>query len=380
MHYRRFGTLHMDVSALGFGAMRLPIVDNDPAHVDEAEAIRMIRYAIDHGVTYVDTAYPYHKGTSEVVVGKALQEGYRERVSLATKMPTWLVTSPDDLDKYFSEQLERLQTDHIDFYLLHALNKERWPSMVDLKVCEWAEHQMEENRITYLGFSFHDNLEVFKEIVDSYDWTFCQIQYNYMDEHYQAGTEGLKYAASRNLGVVVMEPIRGGQLAADPPRPIQEIWERAPLTRTPADWALQWVWNHPEVSVVLSGMSTMTHVKENVASAEKSGPHTLTDEELRIIAEVRDMYRTLCPIPCTNCSYCLPCPNGVRIPRIFEIYNEAVMYNSPDRARRFYAFLKEGERADSCEQCGNCEEVCPQSIEIREWLSKVDRFFKEGGN
>jgi predicted aldo/keto reductase-like oxidoreductase len=380
MHYRRFGTLHWDVSALGFGAMRLPIVDNDPAHVDEAEAIRMIRYAIDHGVTYVDTAYPYHKGTSEVVVGKALQEGYRERVSLATKMPTWLVTSPDDLDKYFSEQLERLQTDHIDFYLLHALNKERWPSMVDLKVCEWAEHQMEENRITYLGFSFHDNLEVFKEIVDSYDWTFCQIQYNYMDEHFQAGTEGLKYAASRNLGVVVMEPIRGGQLAADPPRPIQEIWERAPLTRTPADWALQWVWNHPEVSVVLSGMSTMTHVKENVASAEKSGPHTLTDEELRIIAEVRDMYRTLCPIPCTNCSYCLPCPNGVRIPRIFEIYNEAVMYNSPDRARRFYAFLKEGERADSCEQCGNCEEVCPQSIEIREWLSKVDRFFKEGGN
>jgi predicted aldo/keto reductase-like oxidoreductase len=380
MHYRRFETLHMDVSALGFGAMRLPIVDNDPAHVDEAEAIRMIRYAIDHGVTYVDTAYPYHKGTSEVVVGKALQEGYRERVSLATKMPTWLVTSPDDLDKYFSEQLERLQTDHIDFYLLHALNKERWPSMVDLKVCEWAEHQMEENRITYLGFSFHDNLEVFKEIVDSYDWTFCQIQYNYMDEHYQAGTEGLKYAASRNLGVVVMEPIRGGQLAADPPRPIQEIWERAPLTRTPADWALQWVWNHPEVSVVLSGMSTMTHVKENVASAEKSGPHTLTDEELRIIAEVRDMYRTLCPIPCTNCSYCLPCPNGVRIPRIFEIYNEAVMYNSPDRARRFYAFLKEGERADSCEKCGNCEEVCPQSIEIREWLSKVDRFFKEGGN
>lgn len=380
MHYRRFGTLHRDVSALGFGAMRLPIVDNDPAHVDEAEAIRMIRYAIDHGVTYVDTAYPYHKGTSEVVVGKALQEGYREKVSLATKMPTWLVTSPDDFDTYFSEQLERLQTDHIDFYLLHALNKERWPSMVDLKVFEWAEHQMEENRITYLGFSFHDTLDVFKEIVDSYDWTFCQIQYNYMDEHHQAGTEGLKYAASRNLGVIVMEPIRGGQLAADPPRPIQEIWERAPLTRTPADWALQWVWNHPEVSVVLSGMSTMTQVKENVASAEKSGPHTLTDEELRIIAEVRDMYRTLCPIPCTNCSYCLPCPNGVRIPRIFEIYNEAVMYNSPDRARRSYAFLKEGERADSCEQCGNCEEVCPQSIEIREWLSKVNRFFKEGGN
>jgi predicted aldo/keto reductase-like oxidoreductase len=380
MHYRRFGTLPMDVSALGFGAMRLPIVESDPAHIDEAEAIRMIRYAIDHGVTYVDTAYPYHKGTSEVVVGKALQEGYREKVSLATKMPTWLVTSPDDFDTYFSEQLERLQTDHIDFYLLHALNKERWPSMVNLKVCEWAEHQIEENRITYLGFSFHDTLDVFKEIIDSYDWAFCQIQYNYMDEHYQAGTEGLKYAASRNLGVIVMEPIRGGQLAADPPRPIQEIWERAPLTRTPADWALQWVWNHPEVSLVLSGMSTMAQVKENVASAEKSGPHTLTDEELRIIAEVRDMYRTLCPISCTNCSYCLPCPNGVRIPRIFEIYNEALMYNSPDRARRSYTFLKEGERADSCQQCGDCEEVCPQSIKIREWLSKVDQFFKEGGN
>ncbi len=354
--------------------MRLPIINDDRGNIEEPEAIRMMRYAVDHGVNYIDTAYPYHEGTSEIVVGKALQNGYRQKVRLATKLPCWLIEKSEDFDRYFNEQLERLQTDYIDSYLLHALREKTWSTMNELNVFEWAEQKISDGYIKYLGFSFHDTYEMFKRIVDGYDrWTFCQIQYNYMDEDYQAGTKGLKYAASKGLAVIVMEPIRGGQLAY-PPQPIQELWDTAPRTRTPAAWALQWVWNHPEVSLLLSGMSTMEQVKENVVTADVSGPNTLTADELALIAQVRDEYRELCPIPCTNCEYCVPCPNNVRIPFIFETYNSAIMYNKPKTARRSYRRLKEEERADQCVQCGECEEKCPQSIEIMKWLEKAHEF------
>jgi predicted aldo/keto reductase-like oxidoreductase len=372
MQYRTFGKLDWKPSALGFGVMRLPVVNDDPAQIDEPEATRMVRYAIDHGVNYVDTAYPYHRENSEKFLGRALQDGYREKVKLATKMPCWLVEAYEDFDKYLDEQLERLQTAHVDFYLLHALNAKSWSKMRDLKVLDWAEKAIAAGRIGYLGFSFHDEYAVFQEIIDGYDgWTFCQIQYNYMDEAHQAGTRGLKYAADKGLAVVVMEPIRGGQLAINPPPPILALWETAPRQRAPADWALQWVWNHPEVSVVLSGMSTMEQVQQNVVSAGQSGPGTLTAEELALIARVRDRYRELCPIPCTDCKYCLPCPHGVKIPAIFEIYNEAMMYNAHGKARMFYGWLKEEERADLCEACRQCEELCPQGIAIAEWLEKA---------
>jgi predicted aldo/keto reductase-like oxidoreductase len=289
MQYRTFGKLDWEPSALGFGAMRLPVIDDNPGKIDEPEATRMLRYAIDHGVNYVDTAYPYHEETSETFLGRALQDGYRQRIKLATKLPSWLVKVAEDCDRYLNEQLERLQTETIDFYLLHGLNEERWPKLRDLNVLEWAEKAMADGRIRYLGFSFHDRYDVFQEIVDASDqWTFCQIQYNYMDEEHQAGTRGLKYAADKGLAVVVMEPIRGGQLARNPPQAIAELWDTAAPRRTPADWALQWVWNHPEVSVVLSGMSTMEQVKQNVASASQSGPGTLTADELALIARVRD--------------------------------------------------------------------------------------------
>ncbi|MBN1891060.1 MAG: 4Fe-4S dicluster domain-containing protein [Thermoflexales bacterium] len=199
-----------------------------------------------------------------------------------------------------------------------------------------------------------------------------QHQYNFMDEEHQAGTRGLQYAASKGLAVVIMEPIRGGRLSIAPPPPIQELWETAPTKRTPADWALQWVWNHPEVSVVLSGMSTMQHVEENVASAERSGAGQMTKEELALIGRVRDKYREICPIPCTKCEYCMPCPNEVNIPRILEIYNEAVMYNEYDSARLFYSWLGENERANNCIECLECESKCPQGIVITEWLKKAD--------
>ena len=205
----------------------------------------------------------------------------------------------------------------------------------------------------------------------------CQIQYNYMDEEHQAGTEGLRYAAEKGLAVVVMEPIRGGRLAGSPPQPILDLWNTASQKRSPAEWALQWVWNHPEVSLVLSGMSTMEHVEENIISASKSGPDTLTSEELDLIARVRDTYRELCPVPCTQCEYCMPCPSGVNIPRIFAIFNEAIMYNELRSARRAYNWLKEEERANQCEECGQCMELCPQSIAISDWLKKADELLAQ---
>jgi uncharacterized protein len=376
MQYRRFGKLDWQVSALGFGAMRLPTRDGDPGHIDEPAAIHMIRYAIDHGVNYVDTAYPYHMGTSEGLVGRSLQDGYRGRVKVATKLPTWLIKQQDDCDRYLDEQFARLGTGWIDFYLLHALDAERWDSMRALRVLDWAERALADGRISHLGFSFHGTYEAFQEIVDDYDgWTFCQIQYNYMDEQNQAGVRGLNYAADRGLAVVVMEPLRGGMLAGKIPAPVQAIWDTAPQPRTAADWALQWVWNQTQVSMLLSGMNTIEQVEQNLASADQSAIGSLTNAELALIGQVRDQYQQLSPIPCTNCGYCQPCPNNVAIPRIFEIYNEAVMYDRAERGRFSYQqWIKPEEQANQCLQCGECEAVCPQKIAIMDWLPKVHAF------
>ncbi len=374
MQYRTFGHLDWKPSALGFGAMRLPTTDDDPKHIDEPLATRMIRYAIDHGVNYVDTAWPYHQEASEPFVGRVLQDGYREKVKLATKLPCWLLEKPEDFDHYLNEQLERLQTDHIDFYLLHALNEDRWEKMLKMDAPASAERAIGDGRIRYLGFSFHDDYPVFKRILDGYDgWTFCQIQYNYMDVNYQAGTKGLKYAADKGLAVVIMEGLRGGQLAQNPPPdPVAEIWAESDRDWKPAEWGLQWLWNQPEVSVVLSGMSKMQHVTENVASADRSGVGTLTDEDLGLIERVRATYEELAPIPCTGCGYCVPCPSGVDIPRLFRIYNEAMMYDDLEGARRAYnTWVKEEQRANMCVECGTCQEKCPQGLEIIEWLQQV---------
>ena len=377
MQYRQFGKLDWKVSALGFGCMRLPTQGDESKNIDEPEATRMLRHAIDQGLNYVDTAYPYHGGNSELFVGRALQDGYREKVKLATKLPCWLVKASEDFDRYLDEQLEKLQTDHIDFYLLHALNKDSWQKMRDLEVLKQAEGALADGRIRYLGFSFHDEYEVFQEIVDAYDWTFCQIQYNYMDIENQAGTKGLRHAAAKGLAVVIMEPLLGGKLV-NPPDPIQALWDSAPTKRAPADWALQWLWNQPEVALVLSGMSTMQHVEENLASADVSGIGTLASDELAMFDQVRKKYDELCPIPCTKCGYCMPCPNGVDIPRNFGVYNEGVMYEKPDKAREGYKWIDEEKRASACIQCRECEEKCPQSILISEWMPVVHEVLGEG--
>ena len=377
MKYRKFGKQDWEVSALGFGAMRLPVVNKDQSNIDEPEAIRMIRYAIDHGVNYLDSAYPYHNGNSEVVVGKALKDGYREKVRIATKLPCWLVNSPTDFDRLLNEQSNRLQTQKIDFYLLHGLNKVEWPKVRNLGVIKWAEGAMAAGRIGYLGFSFHDNYEVFQEIIDAYDnWTLCQIQYNYMDEELQAGTRGLIYAHKKGLAVVVMEPIRGGRLARTP-EIIAKLLADAPVQKTPQEWALRWVWNHPEVTLALSGMSKIEQVVENVAVAEYSKPHNLTVGELALIERVRNAYLSLNPISCTACRYCSPCPNDVDIPRVFDLYNEAMIYNSAPEQRNIYnnpGMFREEQRADKCIKCDQCVEKCPQKLPIPELLEKAHAF------
>lgn len=378
MQYRTFGKLDWKPSALGFGAMRLPILENDSGKIDEELATRMIRTAIDAGVNYVDTAWPYHKEQSEPLVGRCLQDGYRDKVKLATKMPSWLIESPDQFDDYLNQQLERLQTDRIDFYLLHGLNKTQWPKVRDLGVLDWAGRAIADGRIKHLGFSFHDELSVFKEIVDAYDWTFCQIMYNYMDIEFQAGREGLHYAANKGLAVVVMEPLRGGSLTRPAPALVAKLWASAKTQRSQADWALQWLWHQPEVSLLLSGMSEMQHVEENLKSAANSGVGSLTAEELDLVDRVSEAYRSLSPIPCTDCKYCMPCPSGVTIPRIFSIYNSYKMYGNEEGAKRSYnQFTKPEDRADRCVECGQCEEACPQQIEIIDWLKKAHAFLAE---
>jgi len=374
MQYRSFGNLDWKVSALGFGAMRMPVIDNTPSKIDEPEAIRMIRHAIDNGVNYVDTAYPYHGGMSEPLVARALKDGYREKVRLATKSPSWFLQMPEDFHRYLDEQLERLQTDHIDFYLIHALNKRRWPPLRDMGIAREAQKAIADGRIGQIGFSFHDDLDTFKGIIDDEDsWDFCQIQYNFMDTDYQAGTEGLRYATEKGLAVVVMEPIRGGQLAAKPPEAVAKLWDSAAVKRSPVEWALQWVWNQSEVSVVLSGMSDMDQVEENLVSADRSGVGILSNEEVALIDRVAEAYDAISPVPCTNCKYCMPCPNGVDIPGVFRIYNDVELYGDLDRPKMLYQIrLTDEERADKCIACGECLDKCPQEIEIPDWMEKAD--------
>ena len=380
MQYRKFGSLDWEVSALGFGAMRLPILDDDSGKINEPLATEMIRHAIDNGVNYIDTAWGYHREQSEPFVGKVLKDGYREKVRLATKMPSWLVKEEADFDRFLEEQMKRLDVDYLDFYLLHTLNAEFWQRYQDLDVFSWAEKRMAEGVFGHLGFSFHDEYPVFESIVNGYDhWALAQIQYNYVDTDYQAGRKGLKLAADRGMAVVVMEPLRGGRIAKNPPpEPVAKVWARSEREWTPAEWAFQWLLDQPEVSMSLSGMSEMSHVEENLEIASESAVGKLTEADHERIEEAREVYFSLAPIPCTQCEYCLPCPSGVAIPRIFDMYNDAVAYDAWGHARWAYNNpLKPEARADNCIECGDCEEACPQNIKIIDWLATAHQKLAE---
>jgi len=283
------------VSALGFGCARFPTLNGkefDPG-IDEAQAIGMLHYAIDRGVNYIDTAYGYHEGNSEPFVGRALHGGYRERVRLATKSPIWKIETGDDFDKYLNEQLGKLRTDHVDFYLLHGLDAKNWPRVKQLELLSRAERAIADGRIRYLGFSFHDKFEVFQEIIDAFGkWTFCQFIYNFLDTDKEAGTRGLKYAASKGIAIVVMEPVQGGKIAR-PPQAVKDVWDSVSQRRTPAALALQWVWDHLEVAVALSGMSAMQQVEENVACADAANSAPLTEDEQALLRRIRQAYEEL---------------------------------------------------------------------------------------
>lgn len=371
MLYRSFPRIpHLPISTLGFGCMRLPTLADDPARIDEEAATRLLHEAIDAGVNYIDTAWPYHGGESETVVGRALAGGWRDRVQLATKSPVWLVEKEGDWERHLDRQLAKLATDHVDFYLLHALDGERWEHVRRLRGVELLERARADGRIRHLGFSFHGPLAEFKTILDGHAWDFCQIQLNYLDEHYQAGIEGLHDAATRGVGVVVMEPLRGGALAKAPPA-VQSIWARSGRRWSPAEWALRWLWNHPAIVTVLSGMNAEAQLRENVAAA--STLEALTAEDLLLVEEVQRVYRARMPVACTTCGYCQPCPSGVAIPDLFAYYNSAVMFESrevPAQAYRQWV-LSAGAGADQCSRCRECEPKCPQGIDIVETLQEA---------
>ena len=372
MLYRKMKKSGKELSILGFGCMRLPTQKDGT--VDVGKAIEAIRYGIDHGINYADTAYVYHGGESEIVLGKALQDGYRAKVNVATKLPTWLVQKREDMVRYLDEQLKKLQTDHVDFYLIHGLGEERWKQMVGLGVSDFLDDALADGRIRHAGFSFHDKAETFQPIVDGYGWTFCQIQYNYMDEQYQAGTKGLKYAASKGLDVIVMEPLRGGMLTRKVPE-VEKLWAGAEKGRSPAGWGLRWVWNHPEVTVVLSGMSSLDQVKENLKYAGEGRAGSLTKPELALISKVKAAYRKRVNVDCTACEYCMPCPNGVDIPGCFGLLNNASMYGIDESMKFVYNTYNAEGKASKCCECGECADKCPQQIPIPEKLKEVKELF-----
>ncbi len=373
MIYRQFGRTDIKISQLGFGCMRFPITDpHDPKTINEAESKKMLHFAIDNGVNYLDTAYTYHMEMSERFVGKALKGGYRKKVYLATKMPVWLVKAKKDSQRYLDEQLRRLQTDRIDMYLLHSLGESGWKKVEQYDILNFLDKALKKGKIGFAGFSYHDELPLFKEIVDAYPWTCCLIHLNYVDDDFQAGIKGLEYAYKKGLAVVIMEPLRGGKLAQKVPEEVLNMIRQSRYKQTPAEFALRWLYNRPEVSCVLSGMSSTEHVKENIEVASEEHEGTLTVQDLALYASVKQLYRIRTKINCTQCGYCMPCSQNIPIPFILELYNDAYVYNAIENSKWMYSvFVKPEKRADQCTECGECEEKCPQKIPIAECMKKA---------
>ena len=368
MEYRKMENLGISTSLLGFGCMRFPT--NADGSINEEEALAMIDRAYQAGVTYFDTAYPYHGGMSEVVTGKALARYPRDSYYLATKLPLWSVKTLEDVERIFSEQLERLQKDHVDFYLMHALGKDRWRFAKELDVLGYCEKLRAEGKIRYLGFSFHDDYEAFEEIITSYKWDFCQIQLNYMDKDTQATLKGVELAEKLGIPIVVMEPVKGGSLANLPSEGINELFQKMRPGATASSWALRYAGSFDNVKVVLSGMSTMEQVEDNLSTF--AGFEPLSDEEQAVIEKGSDALRSRVQNGCTGCRYCMPCPAGVDIPRCFGIWNQYHIYENVNEARwNWKNGINEANKASNCVKCGKCEQACPQHITIREDLARL---------
>ncbi|MCD4652190.1 MAG: aldo/keto reductase [Candidatus Cloacimonetes bacterium] len=376
MQYRQLNGIDWKASALGFGCMRLPVRNNNPAEIIEDKAIHMIRYAIDNGVNYCDTAYVYHGGMSEVVLGKALKDGYRAKVKIADKLPLWGVEDIAGVEKIFEEHFERLKTDHIDFYLLHALSRPQWETVKKLNLIEWGERKKKEGRISYFGFSFHDKADVFREIVDAHTWDFCMIQHNYIDTDFQAGSAGLIYAHEKGTAVNIMEPLRGGDLVRNIPLQIEEIWNYSGNEQTYAQRALSWLWNKSQVGTVLSGMQNIEEVMLNIEYASEAEIGILTEKELGVFDEIRQKYKLLKPIGCTNCTYCVPCPRSVNIPLLLYYYNEWNLFHNKGKSKFMLSMIPEDKRSHNCNGCGECMQKCPQQLHIPDLMKEITALYK----
>ena len=364
MKYRSFGKLGITGSAFGLGCMRFNGPASGDSTIDEQKAISLIRHAIDGGVTYIDTAYVYLNRTSETVLGKALRDGYRDKVMIATKLPIDHVHNRAEMEALFEEELRKLQTDHIDFYLMHAVNAERWERFKAIGAPEFFEELKQKGKIRYKCFSFHDDYPAFEKIILDNDWDMVQIQYNFMDINNQAGTKGLELAGRLGIPVVIMEGLLGGRLAKAPDN-IQALYDQFPVKRSPVEWAFRWLCNHPEVAVVLSGCNEMEQVDENLRIFDTVEPGIMSAEELKLMDDVRAAYLSRTKIGCTDCRYCMPCPNGVNIPGTFAVWNKTSLYNTnPKEDGKLKEILSANAGADRCIGCGACEAQCPQHLNI----------------
>ncbi len=372
MLYRTNPRNQQQLSILGYGCLRY---SRKGAGIDQAKAEEEMRIAIEHGVNYFDTAYTY--GGSEACLGKFLAKGYREKVNIATKLPHYYVKASGDVERYFKEQLERLQTDHIEYYLMHMLNDvAAWERLKELGIIEWIAEKKEKRQIVNIGFSFHGNTNNFLKILEAYDWDFCQIQYNYMDENSQAGRKGLLRAHEKGMPVIIMEPLRGGRLVQGLPKTAVKLLERQNPKRSPAEWGLRWLWNQPEVTVVLSGMNDTAQVEENVRIASEAEAGCMNGHDMEVIEQLKGEINRYMKVPCTGCAYCMPCPAGVDIPGCFSAYNTRYTdsWYQGMKAYLMCTSLKTNPtNASKCIKCGKCEKHCPQNISIRKELQQVKK-------
>ena len=373
MKYRHIEKLDLELSAFGLGCMRFPMKkdENGKDIVDEEKSTAIIRACIDSGVNYLDTAYIYSGGLNEKYVGLALRDGYREKVYLATKLPLWDCDSREYMYKTFEEQLERLGTDHIDFYLLHCLTGEKWKKVKELGACEFLDDLKKQGKIKYACFSFHDNFDAFETIIKDYPWDMCQLQFNYMDIDNQAGLRGVKLAGEMGIPVVIMEGLLGGKLA-NVPSDVAEHFKNANPDMSPVHWAFKWLCNFPEIATVLSGVATMEQAEDNLSIFDKCEAGIMSEEELKVVAEAREIYKRRIKVDCTGCEYCLPCPMGVEIPKIFAKWNKAYMYETGDFT--YKKMIEEKKDASQCVDCRACMDKCPQSFDIPEKLKEAHAF------
>ena len=379
MKYRKFRCLDRETSLLGMGAMRFPAKED--GSVDVEASIQLLRSAVDKGVNYIDTAYSYYGGDSERIIGEAMKDGYRERVIIADKLPVWEVEKEEDVRKLFDVHFERLDMDYIDMYLVHNIIPSNWEKTKKYNVLPFLAQMKKEGRIGHIGFSFHGDFDLLKEVLDYFDWEFCQIQLNYVDKNEQATLEGLEYARRKGVDVIVMEPLKGGKITGDVPDSVQAIWDEAiaageiPADRSRVEWAFKWVASQPGVTHILSGMSNMQQLNDNVELFSKEDIDQISDVEEAFLDRVAAEFNGMIPYQCTACEYCLPCPSGVGIPDVIDYLNNWIAYGKNPNILFEYIDWMDDKHASSCTHCGACEKKCPQGLPISDIMKKAEEEF-----